>query len=233
MKKIIPLILILAITLIIIFSIIIIFKGSNDNNIHIKYLDDGTIVTGDVQRLNITGFNLIPERKLLWDNKWENYSYNVTRTAIVPYDLDIADIFTNYTKRKDIALNYLDKNIPLASHPLDWNENYTGYNHPIGGNILIQNFSLGNSLYSWKVVCSVKNEHSNSIDLTFIFIHFYSNRSVLLSTRNAIIGDLQPGETENFSVRYDGSLKNDVSYISFEIITDPFEKMGPINQLIP
>jgi len=222
-------IIIVAISLVVIFFFFVL----TENQSKIVYLDDGTIVNGDVHRINITSYQMIAEKKLYWDNTWENYSYKISRSAIVPYKLDITDIFSNFSKRKDIALTYLDKNIPLASHPVDWNDNYTGYYHPIGGNILIQNFSIDSKLHSWRVSGQINNIYNNNIDLVFIFIHFYNNNSVLLSTRNAVIGDLQIGESKDFSVRYDGSLKNDVYYISFEVITDPFEKMGPINQLIP
>ena len=108
---------------------------TNSNNETI--LPDGTIVTGDINKIQIISNELIKERKLSWKNQWENSSYYIIYNKIVPWDLNISGIETNFTKRKSICLNYLDPNIPLASHPLDWDDDYFGYKHPIGNLSLI------------------------------------------------------------------------------------------------
>jgi hypothetical protein len=120
-------------------------------------------------------------------------------------------------------INYVDHNVLSNKHPLEWDDNYTSYIHPIGGKVLIQNFSITNNTNSWKVTGKAKNSIDEKISMGFIYVSFFSKEDVLLSVRNSLKTSIPVNGTWNFSIRYDGPLKNNVSYVSFEVITNPLE----------
>lgn len=186
------------------------------------FLPDGKKVTGDIEKIQIVSYKLIKERKVLWKNQWENSSYYIIRNAIVPWDLNISGIETNFTKRKSICQNYFDPNIPLASHPLDWDDDYFGYKHPIGNHVLISEFELSDNISSWKVIGKAKNIGDSKIILAMVVVNFYDEQSEGLEFKTCFKGEILPNQYWEYEINYTGEFKNNVSYISFEVDSNPF-----------
>lgn len=193
---------------------------TNSNNETI--LPDGTTVTGDINQIQIISYELIKERMLSWKNQWKDSSYYINRTAVVPWDLNIIGIETNFTIRKSICQNYLDPNIPLASHPLEWDDDYFGYKHPIGNHILISEFELGDNISSWKVIGTAMNIGDSKIKLAMVVVNFYDEELNGLAFKTYFKGDVSPNQSWDFEIRYNGEFKNKVNSISFEIDSTPF-----------
>lgn len=210
-----------ALICIIIFSQL--FVGCIDfNSIKKTTLSDGTIVSGSIDEIQIMSYELVKERKLLWKNQWDNSSYSIIRYAVVPWNLNISDIETNQTKRKFICNNYLDPNIPFASHPLDWDNDYFGYKHPIGDHITISNFELNDSIASWRVIGTAKNIGEIRIPLSLIAVNFYDKELNGLAFKTYFKGDISPKQSWDFEIRYNREFKNEVNSISFEVDSTPF-----------
>jgi hypothetical protein len=183
---------------------------------------DGTEITGDVEQIQIVSYELTKQRKLLWNNKWENNTYFVTSNAIVPWYLNISDIETNITKRSYICRTYLDPNIPLTKHPIEWDDDYFGYLHPIGNRVLITDFNLDDTISSWRVNGTAKNIGESTIQLAMVIVNFYDEQEKGLALKTSFKGGIEPNQYWDFDMRYTGEFKNNVSYVSFEVESKPF-----------
>lgn len=210
------------VTVIIIIAFIMLSGCVDLNGEKSIVLLDGTEVTGDVEKIQIIDFELMKERKLLWKNQWENSTYFVTRSAFVPWDLNIIDIETNFTKRSYICRTYLDPNIPLVKHPLDWDDDYFGYLHPIGNHVLISEFELSNNISSWKIIGKAKNIGDSKIKLAMVVVNFYDEQGAGLAFKTSFKGEILPNQYWEYEINYTGEFKNNVSYISFEVDSNPF-----------
>ena len=75
-------------------------------------LSDGTEVTGDIGDIEIIDYEITREKKLYFENRWENTSYKYSLNAIVPRDLNIVDILTNF---KNLSTKVRVLKIPLET----------------------------------------------------------------------------------------------------------------------
>lgn len=210
------------VTIIIIISFIMLSGCIELNGEKSVLLLDGTKVTGDVENIQIVSYELIKERKLLWKNQWENTTYFIIRNALVPWELNISDIETNITKRSNICRTYLDPNTPLAKHPIDWDDDYFGYLHPLGNHVLITDFELEDTISSWRVNGTAKNTGDSIIQLAMIIVNFYDEQGEGLALKTSFKGDIELGQLWEFELLYIGEFKNNISYISFEVDSKPF-----------
>lgn len=210
------------VTIVIIIAFIILSGCVDISGEQSVELLDGTKVTGDVEKIQIVSYELMKERKLLWNNQWENNTYFITRNALVPWELNISDIGTNITKRSYICRTYLDPNIPLAKHPIEWDNDYFGYLHPLGNHILITDFELEDTISSWRVNGTAKNNDKSTIPLAMIIVNFYDGQGEGLVLKTSFKGDIEPNQRWEFELRYTGEFKNNVSYVSFDVDSEPF-----------
>ncbi|EMR74716.1 hypothetical protein MBGDF03_00868 [Thermoplasmatales archaeon SCGC AB-540-F20] len=209
-------------TIVIIIAFIMLSGCTEINGEKSIALLDGTEVTGDFEEIQIVSYELTKERKLLWKNQWENNTYFIIRNALVPWDLNISDIETNITKRSYICRTYLDPNIPLAKHPIEWDNDYFGYLHPIGNRVLITEFELEDTISSWRVNGTAKNVGKSTIQLAMIIVNFYDQQGEGLALKTSFKGDIEPEQLWEFELRYTGEFKNNISYISFKVDSEPF-----------
>ena len=180
-------------------------------------LSDGTKVTGDVDDIEIINYEIIREKKLYFDNQWKDTSYKYTLNAIVPSDLNISDIETNFTKRKFICENYLDSVIPLKEHPVDWDENYMGYTIPNVSHILIYNFELENKTHSLEIKGIAKNIGHSEILTSIIKVVFYNISGNRLSSQSQYHNNISKESTWEFRIRHVGIRKDEINSISFNV----------------
>jgi len=180
-------------------------------------LSDGTKVTGDIGDIEIIDYEITREKKLYFENQWENTSYKYSLSAIVPGDLNIIDIETNFTKRKFICENYLDSVIPLKEHPVDWDDNYMGYTIPNVSHILIDGFRLGNNTHSLEIKGIAKNIGNTEIHTSKIKVVFYNISGQRLSSQSQYHNNISKDSTWEFRIIHLGIQKDEIDYISFNV----------------
>lgn len=180
-------------------------------------LSDGTKVTGHINDIEIIDYEIIREKKLYFENQWEDTSYEYTLNAIVPSDLNISDIETNFTKRKFICENYLDSVIPLKEYPVNWDEDYMGYTIPNVSHILIDNFELENKTHSLEIRGVAKNIGHSEILTVIIKVVFYNESGHRLSSQSQYHNNISKDKTWEFRIRHVGIRKDEINSISFNV----------------
>jgi len=185
------------------------------------------------------------EKQQIWkmqDGKIQDYNniYSVSfysKSCEVPWNLNIDGIDTDIIKRKEIYLTYIETNenawiqderIPIVpftaythhydySPPEYWEWKWDGYfENPEHGAYVVTNLTLDNQSI-WYVKGSAKNIGDTSIHSPKIIVNCYNVQGAWLASENHMGTEIPVGYTWDFSIRYDGEFRNDISYISFEV----------------
>ena len=222
-------------------------EPTNTDSIPSTTLFDGTLVTGDIEQLEITNHSIEKMRIMRCDRatqKWFKYDDGRIKRGTrisgflssieVPWDLDITNISSNLTKRKNIYLTYIESN--ESKWELDFNITdgpysqykyldtiYDDFYHRYEMNTyLISNVTLKNDTI-WYFKGTVKNIGASFLDYVNITINFYAENNTWLAKETSSGYNISSGDTWNFNIKYDiyhGKYTNDISYISFELNAD-------------
>jgi hypothetical protein len=210
-------------------------------------LFDGTLVTGDIEQLEITNHSIEKMRDMRWNRatqKWYKYDDDSIKkgqrrsgwlsSLEVPWDLDITNISTNLTKRKNIYFTYIESN--ESKWELDFNITdepfsqfkyldtiYDDINNRYEMNtIIISNVSLKNDTI-WYFKGTVKNIGDSYLNYVNITVNFYDENNTWLANETDSGYNITSGYSWNFNIKYDiyhGKYTNDISYVSFELNAD-------------